>query len=333
MIRNPSTVASRPDLGVMFNEAMANGPMNGFIASRVFPFWFVGNQSGRYNVLPAKALFNVVETRRASGAGYSRSSEAFEAGLYATDEYGHEQPLDDRFVAMYRDEIEAEAIATRICIDKVMRGHEARAAAKVTTANYNSGACGTTWADHDNADPKNDVDGGVDAMRTLGVSPNVMIITWTEYRNLCNCAAIKEGVYNLFPDQAKTGTIKLPQLETYLDIPIVLAGAMANTAKKPKDTSLTDIWTAGQATLARIAAPGDPDFEPCMGRTFAWNEGAGSDLIVEEYYSEETRARIIRARFDVDLALIKSLDEDKNVLTNVSKNCAHIITGVNAAAE
>ncbi len=332
MYFNPNSLTPRPDLGIMFNEAMANAPTMGFIAPVVSPFRFVPNQSGRYNVLPAKAMFNLAETRRASGSGYSRSVNEFEAGLYATQEFGHEVPLDDRFVAMYRDQIEAEAVATDLCINVVLRSHEARVANLVGKAsNFYSAACGATWADHANADPKTDVDAGVDAMRLRGIVPNALIITWTEYRNLCSCAKVQAAVYQLFSDAAKTGTIKLPHLEAYLDIPIILSGAMANNAKQPKNPDLVDIWTSGQAILARIAKQDDPDLEPCISRTFAWNEGATDDLIVEEYYSEELRAKVIRARFDVDPTLIQSLTESKTVLTNVSKNCGYVITGVNAA--
>jgi hypothetical protein len=41
--------------------------------------------------------------------------------------------------------------------------------------------------------------------------------------------------------------------------------------------------------------------EPCIGRTFHWSEdGSQVGGAVEEYYSDEVRADIIRVRHDTD---------------------------------
>lgn len=318
----------RPDLAVMAHETMEDAPANGFIAARVVPYFPVAAQSSDFPVLPAKAAFAKEDVKRASGAAYKRSSGEFEAGKYSCRERGHEIPVDERFKKMYSSIIDIENAATVRCTNIVLRAYEIEVATKIQkSTNFLTGAADTAWSDA-GSDPKADIKAGREAMRKKGVMPNKLIISWPTYNNLTAVTKVIEAVNVLFPDRDKTGTIGLNHLEAYLEIEIELAGAMVDGANRKKAAALQDIWSDTVATLACVAPEGSDITEPSIGRTFLWNEGASDEIIVEDYYSNEVRAMIVRVRHDIDVRLLQSFDDDNTVLTNISKNCGYVITGI-----
>ena len=171
------------------------------------------------------------------------------------------------------------------------------------------------------------MDKGVIALRNKGIVANALIITYPTMKNLTKVTKVTEAVKYLFPDTAKTGTIEVKHLEAYFGLKIVLAGGLKNSAKKGAAVSLTDIWSDSYAMVCRIADGSDVDIiEPCIGRTFYWNEGAEEQVIVEQYYSDEVRATIQRVRHDVVEQLLASWDADNStVLTTISKKAGYLI--------
>ncbi len=319
----------RPDLGILAHETMVDAPTQGFIASRVVPYFPVASQSADFPVLPAKAAFAKEDVKRAPGAAYKRSGGEFEAGKYSCRERGHEVPVDERFKKMYNSIIDMEGAATVRCTNIVLRAYEIETAAKLQKpSNFLTAAAGRAWSDAA-ADPKADIAAGKEAMRKKGTLPNKLIISWPTFNNLKAVTKVKDAVEKIFPETAKTGTIGLNHLEAYLEIEIELAGAMVDGANRSKNVALEDIWSDTVATLARVAPEGSDITEPSIGRTFLWNEGASDEIIVEDYYEEKVRAQIIRVRHDIDVRLLQSFDDDgTSVLSNISKNCGYVITGI-----
>ena len=329
MIPASGTERLRPDLGVLVHEAMSNAPSMGFVASQVAPYFQVGSQSADYPVLPAKYLFNVEDVHRAHGAAYKRSSGKFEAGHYSCRERGHEYPLDDRFKAIYQSQIDMEKAATDICVNIILRAFEVEVATKLTkSTNFLTGAAAAKWAVIADADPKLDIETAINVARAKGIVLNTLILTWNNYQALTRCQKVRDAVHYIFPDTKKTGTIGLQHLEAYLDIKILLAGALKNGNNRAKNPDFADIWPDSVATLACIAAPGAGIEEPSIARTFRWNEGSSEEYVVEDYYSEEVRSKIIRVRHDIDVRLLKSYDDDGNVKSDISKNCGYVLTGI-----
>ncbi|XPV75516.1 MAG: hypothetical protein ACNI27_12850 [Desulfovibrio sp.] len=325
---NGTAIRLRPDLGVMAYETMQNAPAFGFIAAKIVPYFKVATQSADFPVLPAKAAFAKGDVKRAPGAAYNRSSGEFEAGHYSCRERGHEVPVDDRFKAMYSSIIELEGAAINRCTDIVLRAFEMEVATKLQKpANFNTLKATKPWSDPA-SDPKADIKAGKEKMRLKGVLPNTLIISWPIFQNLTAVKTVVEALDFLFPDRDKTGTISLAHLEAYLDIKIELAGAMVDGGNRKKSVDLEDIWSDEVATLACVSSPSADVLEPSIGRTFLWNEGASDEIIVEDYPSNEARAQIIRVRHDIDVRLLKSYDDDGNVLTDISKNCGLILTHI-----
>jgi hypothetical protein len=326
---DPSKVIHRPDLGQVVTETASQASELGFIAPVVMPYFSVTEQSGVYPVIPAKALFNIVDTKRGPKGNYNRSVENFESGIYATSENGLEMPIDERFKNIYKSMFDMEAAVSNILMGKIQRAYEVRVANKImNTANYPSVNVSKKWTDV-SADVKADVDASKETMRKKGVPPNLLVISWTTFLTIKKTTMVKDAIKYIFPDTAKTGAITKEHLEAYLEIDIEVAGALQNSAKKGANASLADIWSSDYAMLCRVAAPGSDISEPSVGRTLIWNEGASEDFVVEEYYEDQVRANILRVRHDTDEALLTSIDPDtKAARSKVSKNCGLLIGNI-----
>jgi len=326
------TAVPRRDLGVAVYETLMSAPTRGFIAPLVMPYFFVEAQSSQFPVIPAEALFNVRDTKRAPTAKYNRFTEPFESGRFSTQEHGLEMPLDDRFVAMYGSMFNYELACSNILMADILRAQEVRVAAKVFNAsNYLTDNVTTGWGNA-GADPKADIQDGDATLRAKGVDSNALIIAWATLQNLKKVTKVIDAVKYMFPDTAKTGTIDVQHLEAYLEKRIIVANALKNASKKGKDASLTDIWSSSYAMLGRIAVTEDDVSEPCIGRTFYWNEGAREQqVIAEQYYSDEVRGMVLRVRHDVTHQLLTSWDEDSAaVKSEISKNCGLVLGNIAA---
>jgi hypothetical protein len=326
---DPSKVIHRPDLGQVVTETASQASELGFIAPVVMPYFSVTEQSGVYPVIPAKALFNIVDTKRGPKGNYNRSVENFESGIYATSENGLEMPIDERFKNIYKSMFDMEAAVANILMGKIQRAYEVRVASKImNTSNYPHVDVSKKWTDV-TADVKADVDTSKEVMRKKGVPPNLLVISWTTFLNIKKTTMVKDAIKYIFPDTAKSGAITKEHLEAYLEIDIEVAGALQNSAKKGANASLADIWSSDYAMLCRVAAPGSDISEPSVGRTLIWNEGASEDFVVEEYYEDQVRANILRVRHDTDEALLTSIDSDtKAAKSQVSKNCGLLIGNI-----
>jgi hypothetical protein len=327
---NKGTAKPRPILSAAASQVMTNAPLNGFIASRIFPYFPVPEAHGIYPVIPAAALFNVPETKRGERGAYSRSTENFESGQFFTKENGLEMPVDQRFAKLYSSMLDLELFTTRLCAEKVLRAQEVRVAAKVfNTSNYLSTGASAAW-DVASTDVKKDIILGRAILRAKGLEPNALILAYDLFEKLTLNSTIIVAAKDMFPDAAKTGTVTKAMIEAYLGVPeIVVAGAMKNTANRNKAASLSGIWSDSYAMLCRIASEGDDITEPCIGRIMRWNEGVGEEFVAETYYEDQVRADIVRNRHDTAEVLLMSTDEDSGAAkSKISYNSGLIFTGV-----
>jgi hypothetical protein len=320
------TTLSRPDLGQVVYEAMQDSPTMGFIGLQVMPIFAVPEWSATYPVIPKEALFNIHDVKRAAGGGYNRVEEEFEEGFYKTNDNGLEYPIDDRLAAIYNSKFAYETVIAKILINKILRGHEKRVADKIFNAtNFTATNATTAWSTTASADPVYDIDAGKDSLRANGIDPDTLIIPWDGYKYLRQNDDIKDMVYKIFPDAAKDGKVTIAHLQTVFDVPKVLvAGALYNSSKKGQAASLADIWGSTYAMLCKTS---DGDItEPCIGRTFLWNEGQNGDLpIVEEYRENGQRGNVLRVRHDSSESFLVSYDEDGSAKSEISKACGYLI--------
>jgi hypothetical protein len=159
-----ATTLQRPDLGTLAYEYLIDGPNRGFIGLDVMPIFEVPEQSADYPKIPIEALLKDKDTKRAPRGTYNRGDWEFETGTYKAEEYGWEEPVDDVEAALYRRYFDAEMIATEICVDTILRGHEKRVIAALEANNLTSGV-GTEWNTLATATPRANVETGREAMR------------------------------------------------------------------------------------------------------------------------------------------------------------------------
>ncbi len=321
------TALQRPDLGMAVYETLQAAPTMGFIGLEVMPIFRVMENSAEYPVIPKESLFNLLDTKRGPLGHYNRSEDEFESGFYRTAENGLERRIDERFAKIYGTKFSYELTISNILMNDILRAQEARIANKLfNSTNFSAHTVTTVWSNIASL-PKNDVETGKNTLRASGIIPNCLILNWTAFQNLKINTAVQAQIYQLFPDAAKTGQVSVDHLKTYFDVERVLvAGALYNSSKKNQDATLSDLWGSEYAMLCRVAAGDTVDVvEPCVGRTFLWNEGATEEVIVEEYYSEEVRSRILRVRHDTAEAFLASYDEDGVAKSEISKACGYLI--------
>jgi len=326
MTPTSDTTIQRPDLGQAVYETMQNAPNMGYIGNMVMPYFRVSAQAANFPVIPKEALFNLLDTKRGPLGHYNRSEDEFEDGYYSTSENGLERRIDERYAAIYGTRFAYEMTIANILMQDILRAQEYRVANKLfNETNFETAiAAGTTWTTTATASPSDDVDTGKESMRSLGVIPDTLVMNYNTYLKCIANTEVKTQIYQMFPDAAKTGDVTVNHLKTYFNLPnIYVAGSLKNTAKRGQDASLADIWSDTYALLCKVST-GDIT-EPCIGRTFLWNEGASQEVITEQYYSDEVRSDILRVRHDTAETFLASYDSDNAVKSAISKAAGYLI--------
>ncbi len=307
---SPSSSLStlRPDIAESFTEFDLEANMGGFIATQVFPVVEVQKQSGNFGKIPLEQLLQARTTNRAPGSGYSRGNWKFDKAVFATDEHGAEEPVDDREAEMYSDYFDAEVISGLRARSAVMLNAEQRIADTVFNATTWAGASLTTaitheWDDATNAVPITDVEAAVQKVwAASGLWANALVINRHVFRNLRNCDQVIDRINSAGAGSpSKAADVTAAMLAAVFDLPyIIVAGGAKNAAKEGQSASVSNVWSSEYAMVCRVATTRDFR-EPCIGRTFHWGQdGSSIGGTVESYRDETVRSDIIRVRHDVD---------------------------------
>lgn len=296
---NPSV--ARSDLGAAFEQYQLDADLNGFVGLRLMPAFESAAQSGQYGVLALAELKKKVETSRAAGAGYSRSTYKVSQATFATQEYGHEEPVDERMLNIYGSWFDAETVAAMRCRSIVMEAAEARIVAAITAAVTNTTAAGTVWSTTATASPITNVDTAKKAIRDrTGLIPNTVCMSWNAFQNARNCAQVVDRIkYQGFQD-ARAGNITAQAMAAVFDVQnVIVSGVMKNSANEGATASMADIWTNTEVLVCRVSNSPILD-DPCLGRVIHWS-GDGSEIggTFETYDEVQTRSRVVRLRHDV----------------------------------
>tara|TARA_R110000868_G_scaffold9119_3_gene46169 strand:+ start:376 stop:1311 length:936 start_codon:yes stop_codon:yes gene_type:complete len=280
----------------------------GYIATQVFPVIDVQSQAGNFGKIPIEQLLQQRDTRRAPGSGYARGNWTFDKAVYATEEHGAEEPVDDREAKMYSEYFQAEQISTMRAFSSVLRNAEQRVADAVFNTTTWTGSSLTTaptneWDDATNAVPLTDVEAAVQKIYdNSGLWANALIINRKVFRNLRNSAQVIDRIEsNGAGNASKASDITVQMLAAAFDLDyIIVAGTSKNGAKEGQAASPTQIWSGEYAMVCRIST--SPDMrDPCIGRTFHWaQDGSSIGGTVESYREEAIRGDVIRVRHDVD---------------------------------
>ena len=312
---NPSSVLStqRPDLATFFAYDL-EAAKAGFVSTQVFPVVEVSSQAGNFGKIALASLLEERDTKRAPGAGYSRSKWKFDPASYSCEEHGAEEPVDDREAKMYADYFDAEMIATQRAYGAVLRNAEKRVADAVfNTATWTGAslttAVSTPWSTIATAVPITNVEAAVQKVYdNSGLIANALIINWKVFRNLRNCTQIKDAINSNGAGSAtKARDITTQMLCEVFDLEhVIVAGGSRNSADEGQTATPTQIWSSSYAMVCRISTSTDMK-DPCIGRTFHWSEdGSVIGGSVETYREEQSRSNVVRVRHDVDEVVLYS---------------------------
>lgn len=303
-----SLSTQRPDLAT-FLEFDLESEKAGYVATQVFPVVDVQSQAGNFGIIPIEQLLQQRSTKRAPGSGYARGNWTFTKSVYATEEHGAEEPVDDREAKMYADYFQAEQISTMRAFSSVLRNAEQRVADAVFGATWSGGGATLTtgitneWDDIANAVPVTDVENAVKKIyENSGLWANALVINRKVFRNLRRCAQVIDIIEASGAGQAAKATDVTAELLAQafnLDY-VIVAGTSKNGAKEGQAAAPSQIWSDEYAMVCKIAT--GPDMrEPCIGRTFHWSDdGSSIGGTVESYRDESIRGDVIRVRHDVD---------------------------------
>lgn len=279
-----------------------------YIGTKVLPVIEVGLQADNPGKVPLASLLQEVDTRRNSGSGYNRGSWTFDRFTYATQENGWEEPIDERDEKRYKELLQIDQIAYDRATNFVMKNHEKRVANLVFNATTWTGGDLTTgvndeWDDFDDAIPISDVEAArLKVYDGSGLWPNALIINKKVFHNLRQCEQIIDRINSAGAgNRSLASDITPAMLAAVFDLDFVfVGGGTQNGAIEGQAAAPGQIWSDEYAMVCRVATTGDMR-EPCIGRTFHWSEdGSAIGGLVEEYYSDDVRSRIIRVRHDTD---------------------------------
>jgi hypothetical protein len=315
-----SNAVLRPDLAAAVQEYDALADAQGYIAQRVLPVFESQLQSATFARIPIEAFLQNPDLSRAPGASYSRSGWKYESDSFATQEYGDEEPVDDRQARILARYFDAEVIAAIRVQSRVQRAAEIRAAALLFNAvTWTPTPVTNEWDDYAKATPIDDIEAAVRRVwAACGLWPNALIVNRSVFRNLRSCEQVIERINSQGAGNRTLPTdVNAAMLAACFDLEeVIVAGSPKNTANEAKAVSIAPIWSDEYAMVARVARTNDLA-EPCVGRTFHWSED-GSQIggTFETYYSDERRSTIVRARHDVAEKLI--LPAAAQLLSNIT---------------
>jgi hypothetical protein len=320
-----SLATQRPDLATFLEFDLASENA-GYVASQVLPVINVASQAGNFGKIPLEQLLQQRVTKRAPGAGYARGNWTFEPAVYATEEHGAEEPVDDREAKMYADYFQAEQISTMRAFSSVLRNAEQRAADAIFNTTTWNGAALTTGITNEwdqnhytNATPIQDVEGAVRKIyENSGLWANALIINRSVFRHLRNIEQIIERINSEGAgDASKASDITAQMLARVFDLEyVIVAGVSRNSAKEGQAATPVQIWDNEYAMVCKIATSADMR-EPCIGRTFHWSDdGSSIGGTVESYRDEAVRGDVIRVRHDVDEVILYK--EAGHLLSNIT---------------
>jgi hypothetical protein len=209
---------------------------------------------------------------------------------------------------MYSNYLNAMQISSARAHDKVLRSHEARAAALLfNTATWTGAslttALSTPWSTHSTATPLDDVKAAiVKVWEGTGLWPNCIILTKLAFLELRRCTQFLDAVAaggagsGILPGQITVGHI-----QQAFDLPkVLIAGSAKNSANEGQDATVASLWDKTMAMVCRCAETEDIQ-EPCVARCFHWGaDGSQIGGVVDTFRDENIRSDVVRVRHQVD---------------------------------
>jgi len=288
-------------------ELMKETPMGNvdFMADKILTPISVKEQTGYIPRLSTSAGMKLLDLKRAPRGSFQRGVWTWNSSLYATYEYGYEEPVDNVEKLKNSDIFNEEVVAGQIAAHQLKLAREKRVVDAVHNTTSFTGANNTLaitheWDDATNADPFADVNTGAAKIKIkAGIPKSKLHLQLNEniLRNVMRCDRVRNDIkYTKSidelnePQQAKL-------LATFLGIAEVhVATAFYDTTALGVDDAVFGDFWSDEYMMLYLPAPAVNSWKvPGLGRQPVWSKYA-NDYRVESYDEEQSDSRIIRVR-------------------------------------
>jgi len=293
----------------------------GLIASRVAPVVNAGTKDGQYPVFQRKGgqlLKRAVNIARGNGASYARGTAAWDQDSYATQEYGHELPVDYNVVKDMGRFFDVESVTAQLCKRKPLIEQEIRVAAMTfNTTNYGSATnSGTAYTianiatfdvglDVDLAKARLQSKGESAANLSLVMSSSVFIRlrASTKLQNRLRGLGVAADTILQVDEQAVAEALGVRE--------VIVGANYYDSAEENVAFSGTAFWSNTYIWVGKLGNAGTPEGMLLGGAQFTLNWAQyGPPLGVFSYEEPQTNSRVIRAAHHVTEKVVNANQGD-----------------------
>jgi hypothetical protein len=295
---NTTDAVPRQDISTLLMEAVHQEKH--YIGQYVLPVYPSAREHGRYpKFRKGKGELLKAESQKRNATGtYNESMNEFEWDSYMTEEYGHETRVDDVVAKQMGDFFDAEMVASKSCMNKVMQNYEAECAAALfdnTTFTATNGSVAYTEANLATIDFPLDIQTQLEALTLIGESPNTMVLALPVWNRLRRSKLLQTYLYGHLNTSVGGANISTEAIADVFGIQnIIIAKKSIDNGIKGK-SNIVPTWSNNYIWLGEIQ--GGEFMNGGAGRTIIWDaDSEGGLFTTEQYRDENRRSNKIRVR-------------------------------------
>jgi hypothetical protein len=272
------------------------------IGTRVMPILNVPVRAGQYPSFKLKEgqLLKSDVKNRSPYATYARGTRAFTQETYTALEYGYEEAVDDTLALDVSRYFDAETIATKLCLRKLLLAHELRVSSTIfnasTFTSTNSGTAYTT-ANLATFDVGLDVEAAIDRLLALGESRDNLRVVMsnpvytrikasTKFQNRLRGTGLSTDTILNASQQAAAEVFGVSE--------VLIGRASYDAAKEGLAFSSAQAWSNDYIWVGSVTDASSGYFGGGAAFTLNWQE-YGSPTGVFSYRDEAIKSNIVRA--------------------------------------
>jgi hypothetical protein len=268
---------------------MASLPLAGL---RIAPVINTQLHSAAYYVYDTSNYTDVpTDIRRAPSTGFKRLTSKLSSDTFLAKDYGIEEPIDKMEIAMYGSVFSADRSGMERAVRVVAINHEIRVRNLARAVSQTSSPT-VKWNAASNTTIVKDIQAAKGVIRSqIGTTPNLLTLPYNVYQALREAPEMKSYFVNT------DGVLTKTQLESVLEVEIVVSGDLINTAAEGQTPVIGDIWS-DEAFLSFSQQTADIKALN-FARTFNWTalDGSGpAGISTFTYDQHEIDSRVVRAR-------------------------------------
>jgi len=272
-----------------------------FIGQLVLPVNESEMEYGRYPKfrIASGGLLKKQSQKRNQSGTYNESNISFEWDNYQTEEYGHEERIDDVIRKRMKNFFDAEVITAKDCMRKVMLDYECKVAATaLDPETFNVGYPAVNYGDATLAtmDVPSDLNAAIEAMNNVGEQPNSLVLSLRNWNLIKRSQKLQAYLYGYLNTTQGGSNITTGMIAEAFNLKqIIIARKTVDVALSGKAPNIQPVWGNNFMLLADIQGG---DFQAGgIGRTMIWDsDSEGGLFTTDTYRDEKRRGDVVRVR-------------------------------------